>query len=315
MSDSDIQYRFVVTAFLKGMCFVIPLLLISVALKSALPYACESVPCVEGLSNQKDQTTFYFIGTSRVQRAISPSTLKGDLPDYNFVNLGLSSSSFLYSCQTASNVIKNTPGKKIIFIELTGVSLTPPDSYYYLLTSQNVAEVFKQHMSFQLSLGDVRALTFFSFSIHGDIKKTIYPRLKLNAGPAIGFLQEKRDGGSLASMLTKESFTVKTNTSPEALNMYLEVINNLRKEAEENGDEIQFILPLMIAEESEFNIDMSVFAELPEEMKWSYTDEFLISMRNGQYLSDQSHLNSKGADIYSHELSEFIRKRFAGSSN
>lgn len=314
MSDSNIQYRVVVTAFLKGMCFVIPLLLISVALKSMLPYSCESVPCVEGLSNEDDRTTFYFIGTSRVQRGISPPTLKADLPDYNFVNLGLSSSSFLYACRAASNVMKNNSGKKIIFIELTGLSIAPPDSYYYLLTVRDVAEVFKQHTSLQCSSEDVRALLFFSFSIHGDIKKTIYPRLKFNAGPAIGFLEDDRDSGSLASMLTTESFAVKTRISPDVLNVYLEVINNLRKEAEENGDDIQFILPLMIPEESEFAIDMSVFAELPEEMKWSYSDEFLITMHNRQYLSDQSHLNSKGAAIYSHELSDFIRKRFDLSS-
>jgi hypothetical protein len=94
----------------------------------------------------------------------------------------------------------------------------------------------------------------------------------------------------------------------------MKVIDNLRKEAEKNGDDIQFILPLMIPEESEFAIDMGVFAALPEDMKWSYSDEFLITMQNREYLSDPSHLNSKGAAVYSHELSEFIRKRFAISS-
>jgi hypothetical protein len=290
------------------------LLLISVSIKLMQPYACTSVPCIEGLSYEADRTTFYFIGTSRVQRSISPAALKTDLPEYNFVNLGLSSSSFLYACQTASNVMKNNSGKKIIFIELTGLSLAPPDSYYYLLTVQDVAEVFKQHLSASTTSEDMRRLLFFSFSIHGDIKKTIYPRFKLNAGPAIGFLEDDRDSGSLESMLTTESFAVKTRISPDVLNMYLAVINNLRKEADENGDDIQCILPLMIPEESEFAIDMSVFAELPEDMKWAYADEFLMAMRNPQYLSDPSHLNSKGAVVYSHELSGYIRKRFAVSS-
>jgi hypothetical protein len=210
--------------------------------------------------------------------------------------------------------MKSNSGKKIIFVELTGMSLLPPDSYYYLLTAKDVAEGFKQHMSVLCSPEDVPGLLFFSFSIHGDIKKIIYPRLKLNAGPSIGYLEEQRESGSLASMLTKESFAVKTMISPDLLNMYLEVINKLRKEAMETGDEIQFILPLMIPEESEFDVDMSVFAELPEDMKWSYSDELLITMHNPQYLSDPSHLNSKGAAIYSHELSDFIRKRFVANS-
>lgn len=314
MQDFNIRYRFIVTAFLKGVCFVIPLLLLSVALKLMPPYTCKSVPCVEALSNEGGRPTFYFIGTSRVQRSISPSTLKADLPDYNFVNLGLSSNSFLYACKAASNLMKNTSGKKIIFIELTGLALAPKNSYYYLLTFQDVAEVVQQHMSVRCTSEDVRELLFFSFSIHEDLVKTIYPRLKPGGEPAFGFLEDGRDSGSLASMLTPESFAVKTRTSPDVFNMYLEVIHNLRKEAEEKGDDIQFILPLMISEESEFAIDMSVFAELPEEMKWSYSDEFLITLYNRQYLSDHLHLNSKGAAIYSHELSAFIRERFAVSS-
>lgn len=314
MSDSSIRYRFLITAFLKGMCLVLPLLVISGVLKSMLPYSCTSVPCIDALSNEKDTTTFYFIGSSRVQRSISPSTLKADLPDFRFVNLGLSSNSFLYACQAASNVMKNNSGKKIIFIELTGLSLAPPESYYYMLTAKDVAGVFKEHLRLQCSPEDVRALLFFSFSIHGDIKKTIYPRLNLNAGPSIGFIQEQRDSGSLTSMLTAESFAVRTSTSPEILNLYRDVINNLRSDADKNGDDLQFILPLMISEESEFAIDMSVFAELPEEIKWTYSHEFLNTMYDPQYLSDQSHLNSKGAVVYSHELSRFIEKRFVVKS-
>jgi hypothetical protein len=316
MSDSKIRYHFVGIAFLKGMFFVIPLLLISVGFKLMQPYSCTSVPCVEGLSNEEDRTTFYFVGTSRIQRSISPAALKTELPEYNFVNLGLSSSSFLYACQTASNVMKNNSGKKIIFIELTGLSLVPPDSYYYLLTVQDVAEVFKQHLSAGFTSEDMRRLLFFSFSIHGDIKKTIYPRFNLKAGAPIGFLEEKkREAGTLDAMLTPKSFTIKTEISPEILNMYLEAINSLRKQAEEKGNVIQFILPLTIVEENEFNIDMAVFAELPEEMKWTYSNEFLINMHNRRYLADKLHLNSNGAAVYSHELSDFIRKRLAINSN
>jgi lysophospholipase L1-like esterase len=111
-------------------------------------------------------------------------------------------------------------------------------------------------------------------------------------------------------MLTPESFALKTTISPDVHNVYLDVINDLREEAEEKGNEIQFILPLMIWGQDEFNIDMSVFAELPEALKWTYSNEFLINMHNHQYLSDPSHLNSKGAAVYSRELSDHIKKRF-----
>jgi hypothetical protein len=301
-------------AFIKGMCLIIPLLLMSAALKLMLPFSCNSVPCIEPFTNKGDRPVFYFLGTSRVQRSISPSILKADLPEYDFVNLGLSSNSFLYACQAASNLMDDNSGKKIIFIELTGLAFTPPESYYYQITLQDVAEVFKQHMAARWTSKDVREFLFFSFSIHADIKKTIYPRFNLKAGASTGFLEDSRESGTLDAMLTPKSFTVKTEISPEMLNMYLKAIDSLTKQAEEKGHVIHFILPLMIFEESEFNVDMSVFAELPEEMKWTYSDEFLSNMYNRRYLADRLHLNSNGAAVYSHELSDFIRKRFTVSS-
>jgi len=314
MPDSNFSYRFILAAFFKGMCFVIPLLLLSAALKLTKPYGCESVPCVIPKSmNETGRTTFYFIGTSRVQRSISPATLKGDLPHYNFINLGLSSNSFLYGCRAASNLMKQDSGRKIIFIELTGLALLPTDSYYRLLTLEDVGEVVKQHLSVRCTPEDVRGLLFFLFSIHGDIKKIVYPRLNLNGEPAIGFMNDARDAGSLEAMLTPARYTIKPAISPDVLAMYMNVIHHLQQEAEEKGNEIQFILPLMIWEESEFIVDMSVFNQLPEEMKWTYSDEFLTRMYTGKYLSDQLHLNTKGAIVYSHELSEFIRERILAS--
>src|SRR5688572_28078280 len=127
------------------------------------------------------------------------------------------------------------------------------NSYYYLLTPGNVAEVVKQHMAVRSTSEDVRGLLFFLFSIHGDIKKNIYPRLGIHGQSEIGFLEDRRDSGSLQAMLTPERVAIKTKISPDVLNLYRMAINQLSKEAEETGSKIQFILPLMIWEESEFH--------------------------------------------------------------
>jgi hypothetical protein len=305
--------RFIVIALLKGLCFAAPLLLISVALKLAFPYACKAVPCHEIPSaRENDRPTFYFVGTSRVQRSISPAVLKNELPGDNFVNLGISNSSFLYSCKAASNLLKQRSGKKVIFIELTGLSLAPSDSYYFLLTPGDVWKVIRQHLSIQCTQEDVSGLLFFMFSIHSDLKKVVYSRLDLYGQPEIGFVEGMHDyAGSLHAMLTPESFTMKTTVSPSLLDAYREAIKQLRKEAAEAGSEIQFMLPLTINKTSELHIDMAVFAQLPENMKWSYSGEFLKTMNNRQYLSDKIHLSAEGAIHYSHELSKFIKARFS----
>jgi hypothetical protein len=304
--------RFIIIALLKALCFSAPLLLISMALKLTLPYACKPVPCYEiPAVGESDRPTFYFVGTSRVRQSISPAVLKNNLPGNNFINLGLSSNSFLYSCKAASNLLKQRSGRKVIFIELTGLSLAPSDSYYFLLTPGDVWTVIRQHLSIQCTPEDVSGLLFYAFSIHSDLKKVIYARLDLYSQPEVGFMEDRRDySGSLNTVLTPESFTTKTSVSPSLLNAYSAIIDQLRKEASEAGSEILFMLPLTVNTTSEFHIDMAVFTRLPEDMKWSYSAEFLQAMNDRRCLSDEVHLGAEGAIRYSQELSEFIKARF-----
>jgi hypothetical protein len=308
--------RFIAIALLKGACFVVPLLLISMALKLTFPYVCKPVPCHEIPSTREnDRPAFYFVGTSRVQQGISPAVLKNDLPDDNFVNLGLSNSSFLYSCKAASNLLKQRSGKKVIFIELTELSLAPSDSYYFLLTPEDVGEVIRQHLSIQCTPEDLSGLLFYVFSIHSDLKKVVYSGLNLDSQREIGFVEDLHDyAGTLDMMLTPQSFTTKTSVSPSLLNAYGEIIDQLRKEAAEDGSEIQFMLPLTINKRSEFHVDMAVFAQLPEDLKWSYSGEFLSAMKDRQYLSDAVHLSAEGAVRNSQELSKFIKTRFSAET-
>ena len=288
------------------------LLLISMALKLAVRSTCKPVPCLitEPL-HKSDRPIFYFIGTSRVRQSISPAILNINLPDDNFINLGIPKNSFLYSCKAASNLLKHRPGKKMIFIELTRLALMPSDSYYFLLTPEDVREVMKQHLSIQCTSKDISELLFYLFNIHSDIKKSVYSRLNLYSRPEIGFMEDRHSyAGSLNAMLTPKSFTFKTEIPSNKLDAYIKTINELRKEANEQGSEIQFILPLTINNTSEFDIDMAVFAKLPENLKWSYSEEFLKAMHTPQYLADEHHLSANGAIRYSQELSEFIIKRF-----
>lgn len=305
------RYSIIIKFLLKAVLLILPLLMVSLLLKVTFSYSCKSGSCLEDYARMnKNLPTYYFIGTSRVQQSIDPEILKADLPDNNFLNLGITNNSFLYSCKVASNLMKEGPRKKI-FIELTGLALPPSDSYYLLLHTTDVLDVLKQHLSIQCTTEDISGLLFYMFNIHSDLKKVVYASLDIYSRPEIGFMPNNRTyTGAMEGMLTPQSFAIippMDSTIPDA---YLAIIDQLQKEAKETESEIQFILPLTIVNASEFDIDMSVFARLPDDMKWTYSTEFLHDMKKQQYLSDEYHLSYAGAVRYSHELATFIGTRF-----
>lgn len=307
--DSKMSYRKILIAFLKGILFTGVLLVISFGIKLSFPYPHQSKWLQD--SKTKADTTFYFIGTSRVQRSISPDILKTHLPMYDFVNLGQASNSFLYSCRIASLLLQDTTKTKIIFIELSGLAICPPDSYYLLMREADVWNVISQHLSIQTTPADVGGLLSYTFSLRSDIKKIIYSKLNLYKNPELGYLGAVREfKGPTTSVLTPESFTTRTNISPDLLNAYLHNINQLQREAARTGSQIIFILPLTIDKMDEFTVDLSVFAQLPDNSKWSYSNEFMRTMKNQKFLFDEAHLNEIGASQYSYELLKVIEKRF-----
>lgn len=305
--DFKMGYRAILIALLKGMVFAGTLLIISLIIKFS--FARQPVSLSHGRSIT--DTTFYFIGSSRVQRSISPNILKTRFPNYTFINLGVTNNSFLYNCQLASRLLQESKETKIIFIELAALTICPSDSYYFLLSQHDVWSVIRQHLSIQHTPADIQSLLFYMFSLHSDIKKIIYPELNLYGNPELGYQAGNREfKGSVTNIITPESFAIKTKISPSLLNAYLENINRLDSIAARNHAQIIFIFPLTISKTSELNIDVSVFAKLPESSKWSYPVEFMTAMRNEKYLFDDFHLNEAGANQYSYELSKFIKKLF-----
>lgn len=301
--------RLILTLFLKTLVFTGVLLLISFAIKLSFPYKRQS----KWWHHNKviEDTTFYFIGSSRVQRSISPAILKSTLPNFNFVNLGIGGNSFLYSCQIASQLLQDSSEKKIVFIELSGLSIRPSDAYYFLMSQHDVWNVIRQHLSVECRLSDLSGFLFYMFSIRSDLKKIIYPDLNLYSNPEIGYLPDTKESkASIDGVLNADSFTTQTEISPRLLDAYLDNISKLHKMANRSGSHVIFILPLTIVTASEFNIDMSVFRKLPNHSKWSYSAELMDSMRNSKYLFDDLHLNEAGSVVYSHELSKFIKERF-----
>lgn len=306
------HYSFILKSLLKGVLLILPLLMVSLLLKVAVSHSCKSGSCLEDYAvTNNNLRTFYFIGTSRVQQSIDPEILKVAVPHNNFINLGISNNSFLYSCKVASNLMKERPGKKVIFIELTGLALPPSDSYYLLLHTTDVVDVIQQHLSIQCTTEDVSGLLFYMFNIHSDLKKVVYASMDIYSEPEIGLMKNNRDyAGSMEGLLTPQSFAIKPRIDSTIPDAYLDIIDQLRKEAEETESEVQFILPLTIVNASEFDVDMSVFTQLPDDLKWSYSEEFLHDIKNQQYLSDEHHLSYRGAVRYSQELSKFIGTRF-----
>ena len=81
---------------------------------------------VKSISEASLDTSFYFIGSSRVQRSINPILLSEKLKKKKVFNIGISGSTFLNNCILADYIIRSSKKKKI-FMELSPIipSLRP----------------------------------------------------------------------------------------------------------------------------------------------------------------------------------------------
>jgi hypothetical protein len=297
--------------FLKATAFLAALLALSLTVKFFFPSSGSSdLESAFASANHGNGRTFFFVGSSRTRESIAIALLKVEFSDDTFVNLGLSSNSFLYSCQAASNVMQTTQGRKVVFIELAGLSLVPPRDFYKVMNTSDVDEVIVQHLSVRHSPQDLLEFVYYAFNIGEDLRRIFYPRLGIDRLETAdsNVLRELRKGKP--AIPSPERLSTISAIEPAIMNLYKNSINSLMTLAEHTGSQVIFVLPLAISENDELQIDMSVFSSLPAENKWQYTAGFLRSMDDSKYFADESHPNQAGATVYTRELLKFIRHRF-----
>jgi hypothetical protein len=126
----------------------------------------------------------------------------------------------------------------------------------------------------------------------------------------IGFNSvDKNTSYSTASFLKISDINVVTSQFIN-LSEYKKIIDYLNTSAKKLNTQIIFFLPLTYQRQAEKEIVIPLYNSLPPDMKLEYTEDFIQSLTNGQYLLDKIHFNSAGAEVYSQLMIPLLKRYF-----
>ena len=248
-----------------------------------------------------------FIGSSRVECSINPGLLKKHLPEYNFYNLGLPNSSILYNYQLAEKLIPIIPSGSIIFIELSDLSMIQPGNFFYFCSYRDLYSLTKKKLSLNFELNDIEKIFFSFFNIRSHVKLLAYPQKSILR--ELGFL--KRDGffvGNNGAFINAKDLNQSKGSLTAIQENYLAMLDSLVKKGHGRDIKIVFIPSLTIRKASERNQVLPIFNAIQRSDKWTYSTAFLEKITNTKYLYDLNHLNKSGAELYTLELVNEIKK-------
>ncbi len=244
------------------------------------------------VENDALRKNIYFIGSSRIKQSINPHQLKGEMPENNFINLGMGGCSFSYNYILARQIIPLLKPKDIIFIELSGLRINPPNSYFF--SWNDILNVIKSDIAFDL--GSVYKLLL----LHDDFKGLFFRKEHQNQ--IVGFQADKRKHRGTTSDIVKVSdFVLKDEPLSKRQKVYLDKIKNIIETSKLKNINVIFIQPLMMSR-SEKKIIIPLYRKLSGNYKWIYSQEFISSMDHNFLMTDNIHLNQYGAAIYTQEL-------------
>ncbi|TSE08637.1 hypothetical protein [Aquimarina algiphila] len=275
------------------------------------------VSIADEISNSKEGS-YYFIGSSRVQKSINPELLKVHFDNENIYNMGISASTFLSNCALAEFLIINKK-PKVLFIELSPILPELPEGL--LKFSDEVDfDVFRSinslnkhesiHQKILINLNQLNNYTFSKISLKDDLKKILGLKDQQSNKRAMGFVSLKGNSfNSTSKFITYReinSFQRKSNKS----NSHENYINHLLELGIKKNTKIVFFLPITYQREKEKSITVPIFNMLSDSLKIKYSEKFIAEITKAKYLSDSNHFNNIGAEKYTELLYPLIESYF-----
>ncbi|WP_438422584.1 hypothetical protein [Aquimarina macrocephali] len=267
------------------------------------------------IANNKE-TSYYFIGSSRVQNSINPEILEEHFGNKNVSNIGISGSTFLSNCILADFLLKEKTSK-VLFIELSPIKQELPNGFIEFSKEANIDiletideltknESFRKRLLFKLHI--LNYLYSKKISVKKDVKRILSQND--NKEREIGFISlNKNNFNSISPFITYEEIN-SPSIKNKNLTTYQNYINYLLELSSKKNSKIIFFLPLTYKNEKEKNIVIPLYHSLSDSLKIKYSKRFLNSIVNSKYLSDENHLNSLGAEKYTNLLSPLIESYF-----
>lgn len=262
--------------YIKICLFLLPLVLLEVYVHHPPEYANANF----------EKNSVFFVGSSRVQRGIITSRLEGENKIYN---AGISGSTFFHNMIRAEYLIKEHKAQHL-FIEISPIQYSFRRAHIPYGIHLNYSTV--KAISLRNYADYIESYLFSFLSLKSYVKELFMAKAEIHR---LGYIANE---GSLYNKVNSFLKVEDLNkTYKYNITAYLNFINHLNQLAEKEGTRIQYFLPLTYKRQLEKEIDLAVFNSLESELKVTYTEDFLRSIMNSDYLYDMNHLNNKGATI------------------
>ena len=256
-----------------------------------------------------DSESIVFIGSSRIQRSV----VEREIADYKIINLGISGNTFLSNFILAKYLIEKSESKKIIIEsslvkEEYSLIFSKLNKEGYELDYELIYETLNTDFFHKTRMRmNFMNFSFFNFfSIKEDIK-SIFSR-NSNARSFVGYVESLENKVSDESVFLSIS-DFKKDKKDFNLGVYIKLTQHLILEAKERGKEVYFLLPTTFRKEEEREVVIPFFNLIDSEFKLIYDTTLLKRITNKEYLYDNNHLNSFGAEVFTQELIRLLEEQ------
>lgn len=283
----------------------------SLYLVEQLPTEDQGVSKFKNIAESTNNHSVAFVGSSRTNRGINPSVISSLIQTHRFLNLGISGSTFFSNYVITNYLIEQTSCEVIIF-ELSPIISNSPDFVHRLTNSLDI-DLYSYSTDIN---GDDHGSNFrFKVETLNDIiskkifiKQKVKHLLNVKSNDEFGYRQESENRiKTNASILKPQDLAV--TSSAYDLSMYLQGIAQLIKKANSKNRSIRFMLPLTFRKETEKDIIIPLFHQIPDSLKVLYDERILEAVNRPELLLDANHFNSKGAKILTHEIARLIQEQ------
>jgi hypothetical protein len=274
----------------------------------------DQADALDRLSTAAD-TSFFFVGSSRVQRSIDPKIINAHYDGFRTVNLGISSGNFLSSCVMANFILRQR-GHKVVFIELAPLLDELPDGLFKVSSEtglspfRSVLDLTGNHSFSERSMLIVNIINhhlYNSITVREEVREIFGYKMD-DSDQLIGFQSsDKNDAHDISSFLTWQEINTNRSNAID-LTKYKTMIGHLENLAKSNNSRIVFFLPVTYNKQIEKSIAISLYQVLPYTMKLEFSAHFLEQMARKEFLMDGNHLNAQGATAYSRLLIPLLEK-------
>ncbi|MFY7840888.1 MAG: SGNH/GDSL hydrolase family protein [Lacibacter sp.] len=258
----------------------------------------------------KAERYVYFLGTSRTKCAINDSLLNSNSTPYRFFNSGFGYGTFISNIVLA-NKLMNQIDSAVIFIELSVANGRMPYTFSLVSDPSNTFASMWPVLQ-KTSFKDVYHVygPFFENYFIDYINLKPYLKLYRSKYELTDFFGQTKKYVSLqnnpGTFLLQEDLNNTLKKPAEIPSSYRIMIAQLLAKAENANTHIVFTLPVCMNSAEEKERVLAVYNSLPKKNKLVYSNAFLQQINNPNYLSDDIHLNVKGADVYTNYMKETL---------